>query len=217
LLKVNTPAVLNCLSYQWQLNGTNIGSSNNVTYQARVSGDYKVIVSNSDGACSDTSLSSLTITVNPLPIPLVTADGAILTTDSFASYQWYRNNSAISGATNRSYTASRDGNYKVSVTDANGCTGMSSGKDLTDIVGVSFIAESNIRIYPNPADNFVYVDAPTPINISVTAMDGKLVQQYNNVKAADISKLSDGLYMIRITDIDNNLLLVEKLVKGTAK
>ena len=48
------------------------------------------------------------------------------TTKSGYKYQWYKDNVAISGATNASYTATSNGNYKVVVTTGSGLTGVSN-------------------------------------------------------------------------------------------
>ncbi|MCI8778972.1 MAG: prepilin-type N-terminal cleavage/methylation domain-containing protein [Bacilli bacterium] len=48
------------------------------------------------------------------------------TTVSGYKYQWYKDNVAISGATNATYTATSNGNYKVVVTTGSGVTGVSN-------------------------------------------------------------------------------------------
>ncbi|MFN5983521.1 MAG: FG-GAP-like repeat-containing protein, partial [Fluviicola sp.] len=53
------------LSYQWQLNGSNISGETSLTYSANSTGNYSVVVTNSNG-CSTTS-SNLSVTVNPIP------------------------------------------------------------------------------------------------------------------------------------------------------
>jgi hypothetical protein len=47
------------------------------------------------------------------------------TAPSAVSYQWYKGNSILGGATASSYIAGSGGNYKVKVTDASGCTSFS--------------------------------------------------------------------------------------------
>lgn len=70
-------------------------------------------VSISENSKTNTSV-SLTAKVNPT------------TTASSYKYQWYRNNSAISGAVNSSYKVTQDGTYKVKVTTGAGKSTFSS-------------------------------------------------------------------------------------------
>jgi hypothetical protein len=65
----------------------------------------------------------VTVTVNPAPVPVITADYCIarpkvrLTSNSFPSYLWN------TGATTQTIDVDVAGTYTVTVTDANGCTG----------------------------------------------------------------------------------------------
>src|SRR5205085_10362708 len=55
------------------------------------------------------------------------AGGSILLTSSSNSgNQWYRNGTAIGGATSNTYTATASGSYTVKFTDGNGCTSVPS-------------------------------------------------------------------------------------------
>src|SRR5690606_26335026 len=94
------------------------------------------------------SVVTLNLTINDLPEPTVTANGATLSTQQFVSYQWQFNGSDIQGANQQTYTATEDGNYSVIVVDANGCESTS----LPVNVIVSGIAnnEAAFKIYPNP-------------------------------------------------------------------
>jgi hypothetical protein len=53
-------------SYQWKLNGGAVGANSN-QYIARSSGNYSLVVSNSDG-CSVSSINDIDVTVKPLPV-----------------------------------------------------------------------------------------------------------------------------------------------------
>src|ERR1035437_786754 len=93
------------------------------------SGNYYATVFDSIlHADSSLMLSPVIVTVHN-PIPVVYQNGNTLYTDSFNSYQWYLNSILISGAINRYYTATQNGNYSVKVTDSFGCTGISNNID----------------------------------------------------------------------------------------
>ncbi|MFA5647232.1 MAG: gliding motility-associated C-terminal domain-containing protein [Bacteroidales bacterium] len=121
-------------SYQWLRNDVAIAGATNPTYTATEAGEYTVAVT--DDGCEGTS-NMLEIIVKPLPEPTIsTLDGleycageTISTTFTIDiagdSYQWLRNDVAIAGATDPTYTATAEGNYSVDVTTS-GCTGLSN-------------------------------------------------------------------------------------------
>lgn len=57
--------------------------------------------------------------------PFVSCNKQLSVTSGYATYQWYLNNSAISGATLNTFTANQSGSYSVSATNAAGCLGLS--------------------------------------------------------------------------------------------
>ena len=76
-----------------------------------------------------------TITINPVPNCAITANDTIFCPWSYetltacttaASYQWYKDNVAISGATNYTYDAVAPGEYHVVASNAAGCSGPSN-------------------------------------------------------------------------------------------
>ncbi|GGD22409.1 T9SS type B sorting domain-containing protein [Flavobacterium orientale] len=116
-------------TYQWYRNGNPISGATSASYATNQEGNYYVIVTN--GGCPLTSNTILvsstsgTITINnPAFDIILPGEEKILTTTTSLSqptYQWYRNNILISGATSSSYTATLDGIYKVVATQGTGC------------------------------------------------------------------------------------------------
>ncbi|HUI91841.1 MAG TPA: immunoglobulin domain-containing protein [Chitinivibrionales bacterium] len=123
------------ISYQWYYNGAAIGgatgNSYSKTWGASDGGYYKIVVSNAKGKDSSTTQvtvcpritaglgPSTSIAINSATALSVTAAGT-----PPMSYQWYRNDTAISGATTGSYSktwaASDGGVYKVIVSNGAG-------------------------------------------------------------------------------------------------
>lgn len=75
------------------------------------------------------------------------------------------------------------------------------------------------KVYPNPANNMLYVELPEAklISIDIVDLSGKLVLQANangGELATDVSALQTGIYIVRITDQAGNLanrkLLINK-------
>lgn len=121
-------------TYQWKLNAGNIAGATSSTYSAGAAGTYTCAVTNT---CGTLTSNSVALTVNSLPTAVATAGGstilcpaATVTLNANAgtgyTYQWMRNNFNVSGATLQSYIASIVGSYKVKVTNASGCTAISS-------------------------------------------------------------------------------------------
>jgi gliding motility-associated-like protein len=105
-------------NYQWSANA---GSATTATITVTTAGNYCVTVSDNSG-CSGTRCA--TVVVNPNPTPDITGSPAIcpgsnsvLNPGTFASYVWQ------DGSFTSTYTATAAGNYNVTVTDSNGCTG----------------------------------------------------------------------------------------------
>src|ERR1035438_10340592 len=127
------PSSTVCYGTNVTLNGTgaiNYTWNNNVVngqpFMAVASNTYRVIGIDSNG-CRNTS--SIMITVNSLPNPSIIAvgpttfcDGGSVTLDAgvWSSYLWNDNN------TNETKIVTNTGNYMVTITDMNGCTGMAS-------------------------------------------------------------------------------------------
>ncbi|MEJ8802479.1 S8 family serine peptidase [Pontibacter sp. H249] len=116
------------------------------------SGNYTVTVTNENG-CSTTSAAT-TVTVNELPSkPVITQNGAELTSSAAAGNQWYLNGSAIQDATEQVYTATASGNYTVRVTNANSCQSEISEEVAVTITSTAkeHLTANGLQVYPNPS------------------------------------------------------------------
>lgn len=171
------------------------------------------VVSSSVSGCSGTD--TVTVTVSPsIPVPVVTLTGTTLSTTNNPAYtyQWYRNDTAISGANSFSYTPTRDGSYTVRVTNASGCSKISAPFIVT--LGVNNISTAkSIDIYPNPATTTIYVDAPVSVNITMNNMAGQQVLQCAQATKVDIRQVPAGVYIIKATDDSGRVLKILKIVK----
>lgn len=202
-------------TYQWLKNGTAITSANGNQYTANTSGTYSLIVVGAD-TCADTS-SAISVTVHPLPSPVVTENSKILsTTGTFVTYSWSFNGNSL-GVTSDTLDARTNGNgsYTVTVTDSNGCSNTSAAFTVTDASGVANVnLARSINLYPNPATDMVYISAPVSVNVSIAGTDGRLLIRQNNAKEINISNLASGIYLIMIYDENNMLIRSDKLVKN---
>ncbi|WP_299431075.1 gliding motility-associated C-terminal domain-containing protein [uncultured Maribacter sp.] len=142
-------------SYQWYKNNTIITGATQETYivDASVSGfeaDYQVEISAS-GICTEksaaitiTNADNFTVTrnngANVVVLPSQPETLSVTTTAITPSYQWYRNNTIISGATNSTLDITEEGTYYAEVTQAGGaCPGtIRNSETTTAVVPASF-------------------------------------------------------------------------------
>jgi hypothetical protein len=129
-------------------------------------------------------------------------DGAIDVTitggTSPYTYSWSNN------ATTQDLTGLAPGYYIVTITDVNGCTvsGVYSVTGSTGIQNNSAVA-NGIKLYPNPAFDFVMVDGGTITidRVEIYDMIGSLVyvEEPKQVKTTiNVTELSEGIYFLKM-------------------
>jgi len=206
------------LSYQWMRNGHIIAGATNNSYTADSVGDYSVEISN--GSCTET-LTGTTVSVMTAPVITYTAPSQ-LSTGTYSSYQWYRNNIAIPGATNSVYHEGATGNYKVVVSDG-GCDdtsavyvihGSGGGGGTGGGAGVATINGGNGQVfYPNPAIDLIHIAMTEFASVHITTPDGRVVIQSGATADINIQQLEVGLYIVSVYDESGALIGNGKLLK----
>jgi hypothetical protein len=144
-------------------------------------------------------------TVKPAPHPVITKAAHVLSVaGTYLNYQWYNGSSAITGATNASYTYTVSGTFSVKV-DSGGCKGTSTALST---VGVPIEGPVENKFWTSqPSGNVLSVNAEQYLaedfTISISDQSGRLmiselwVHGIDNKQIA-IEALSPGLYIIRI-------------------
>ncbi len=170
------------ISYQWYVNSSIIVGATSQAYTANASGSYQVKITNTTTLCNATSAATV-VTVNALPTANISASGSVnfclggsvtLTASSGASYAWQLNGLPITGATSQNYVVTVSGTYKVTVTNAAGCSATSTGITVT--------------VNPLPAVTLT-LSGPTTfcaggsVTISVPLVAGTTYQWYKNFVA----------------------------------
>ncbi len=139
---------LNCASYQWQKDGVDITTSGtNDYYVATQSGNYRLKI-NENGVISYSNVINVVISNSPT-FSISSGSSSSNSTcipygyyylnnssSSTSSYEWYRNNTLISGANNSSYEMYNVGTYKLKVTNGS-CVGYS--QDVTVIANSQIV------------------------------------------------------------------------------
>jgi hypothetical protein len=171
-------------SYAW----SNGATTQSITVNA--AGSYSVTVTNGNG-CSAASAPT-TVAVNALPNAAITAGGpttfcaggsVTLTASAGASYLW------STGATTRMIAAAGTGNYRVTVTDANGCSATS--------------APTAVTANPLPATT-IASSGPTTFctggSVTLTAPSGVSYLWSTGATTSSIIASSSGDYTVTVTN-----------------
>src|SRR6185295_861086 len=106
------------------------------------------------------------ITVYPTPPPpgLSQRGDTLFASGIYATYQWYYDSTAISGATDSFYVATQSGNYNIIVTDVNGCD---VGAGIINVVAAAAAVSSGSRqveVFPNPNNGSFTITVPRPLS-----------------------------------------------------
>lgn len=199
--------------FQWYANSISQNVSS-TSYSVQQSGAYSVKLTNAYGCTFTTP--SVNVTVNALPVPVVTRVGNTLTvTPATGVYQWYFNNQIVSNAVNSTISAKSNGYYTVRYTDTNGCTGTSAAYFVGDLGIATQPLANEISVYPDPASSIVTIKSPVAVNIVLTDLLGAKVLSGSHVQEFDISTLPDGIYILRIFTVDGIPLKEQRLLKQT--
>jgi D-lyxose ketol-isomerase len=172
-------------AYAW----SNGATARSITVAA--SGTYTVTVTNANGCSASASTS---VTVNPLPsTPTITASGQLtfceggsvtLTAPAGYAYAW------SNGATTRSITAAATGAYRVTVTNASGCSATS--------------AATNVTVNPKPATPTITASGPTALcpgaSVTLAAPAGYTYAWSNGATAQSITVSTAGPYSVTVTN-----------------
>ena len=221
----------NSLTYQWQVSTdggvtyTNIAGATTASYNiaaltpALNGNRYRVIVTGSP--CGSVTSSAATLTIGQLPTVTITANPPVITPTQTTtltanatpagtySYQWFKNGSAVTGATAQTLEVGfGDADvYTVTAFNSNGCSNTSAEFSLS-------FGPSNIAfIYPSPNNGLFHVryysqPGANPVRLlNVYDSKGSRVfsKQYN-VNApyydmqVDITNHAGGIYMVELLD-----------------
>ncbi len=166
--------------------------------------------------CEDTSdIQYREVYVRPANRAVITVDGFKLgTTTTYVRYQWYFNGGAIPNATDANHWVEENGDYTVVTEDQNGCIDTSAIYKVTNVG----IASANpwsryVSVYPNPAINKVYIDAPIVVQTSLYSLDGRCLKELQDTHIIDLSNYNPGIYLIHIKDKDGLYLKTAKVIK----
>lgn len=176
----NTSTVSNLDFYLWNFgDGNSNATTGNAAHAYTAAGAYTVnLIAVSMEGCRDTATSS--ITINPLPVVSITPSGSTVfcagsnvmldAGSGFPSYLW------SNSSNQQSITVSSSGNYNVIVTDASGCSNMTSTSVTVNALPIVSITASDTVLHPgssmiliaNGASSYSWSTGNYSNNITVT-------------------------------------------------
>ena len=134
--------------YTWEMNDSVLYTGRDSIFQAFAVGSYSVIVNNTDSTRCTGYSNTITISYYPqskINFTKATANCRdTLRADTSAGhiYQWYLNDTIISGANSKTYLATISGKYNLETTNTHRCTTKSTGVQVT-ISGIPNATVSN--------------------------------------------------------------------------
>lgn len=75
------------------------------------------------------------------------------------------------------------------------------------------IADRNVRIYPNPARNVVYIESDENLTVILQSMDGKIIMLKENAEMLNTESLAKGCYLIKTINPKTGVVGINKLIK----
>lgn len=181
---------------------------------------YYVTVVNALGCESLTRVPVVAEIFEVPEIPTITVDGAALLSSALSGNQWYKDGTAIDGATNTTYEVTETGNYSVEVNNGNcSTTSVETPMEITGLNDDNI--NRNIIIYPNPVGNedltINFVQYGKEIQrIVLVDNSGRELKVLKIKKGAsdvklDFSSYNNGIYYVNV--ISNQGSFVYKVLK----
>jgi subtilisin family serine protease len=185
-------------TYEWST------SASTQLINVSTAGNYSVRIGNNQGYFSLWS-DSKNVVVNPNPsTPTVSVNDNTLTSSTATAYQWYFNNTIISGATQQTHIVQNSGNYHVEVFNNNNCSAESNLVNITvTSVELIEIESQQLSVYPNPNNGRFTVSSnlSQPVSIEIVDAMGRLISSHPNITNGkteiEIGNVSSGIYFIR--------------------
>jgi hypothetical protein len=142
----------------------------------------------------------------PLPQPVITADGADLTSTPADTYEWFLNGDPIVNANSATISAFASGFYTVQITYGSGCTGTSEPY-LYLTTSLSEQEEEDVHLMPVPArEQLTLVRAQSEQghwSVQLLDTDGRTVSTTpwtDTSLTIDLDHLSGGMYVVLVTN-----------------
>jgi hypothetical protein len=148
--------------------------------------------------------------------PVITYFNDTLTSSAAIGNQWYLDGNAIGGATQITLLPLQNGLYTVEVTSPEGCSIMSTGLMITDVLVHELKNQVHFSVVPNPFADKATIEITSPqssgtASLKVTDVQGRVVMDINNIEVTssqikiplDKANLISGIYFYELC-LDGN-------------
>jgi len=215
-------------SVKWNFQGgtPSTSTSNNPTVSYTGTGAYTVQLIAYGNSSSDTTYNTVTISpaitgsVTTTPASSSTAsDGSATVTGAGGagalSFYW----SDANQDTTEVVSGLSAGTYTVTISDAIGCFTVETAVITYTNSIINLGANKTVKIYPNPANEFLNIDWNTAssADIRISDMTGRVVETFNTENSVtnsfNIHNLATGSYLITLTDKSTNATQTVKFIK----
>lgn len=197
------------LNYSWSPT-TGLNNANIAQPIATPAGSMAYYVTVTNNICTATD--TVQVTVNPLPVPVITQSGNSLVANfPAASVQNWSMGGQIQAGTvgTNPYNPSMDGSYTVTVVDNLGCIGESAPFSFL-MTSIQAMDAQRLNVYPNPVEDHLRVEAEASVeaelSISIVDLTGRTVvevlQGQQVVKFGEwisVQSLDPGIYLVRFS------------------
>ncbi len=195
------PAVGNATSYNWTYPSGWTASATTNSLSGTVDNTGGLISVTATNQCGTSNATTLSVTVNPMPVTTITTTSGYLESDqSGASYQWLdcgNSMNPIAFATSQQFTPLVNGSYAV-VVDLSGCIDTSACDSFLSSAIADHTA-SLIQIYPNPSQDVLNISSSVPVeSIVICDLTGRVVLATGRTTQIDISTLVPAVYIVNI-------------------
>jgi hypothetical protein len=102
-------------------------------------------------------------------------------------------------------TGLTSGTYSVIAKDMNDCESVSQSFYVGDLAGLEGENQINLSVYPNPTNADLYIQAEGAYLYNIYALNGELLLSGagNDQELLDLSELSNGVYLLTLTQVEN--------------
>ena len=75
------------------------------------------------------------------------------------------------------------------------------------------VSAKEVKVFPNPTQGEVNIDAPAAVNVFVSDAGGRMLFKQENARKISLESLSQGIYILTITDDKGGIIRQEKILK----
>ncbi len=184
---------------------------------------------NATAPCTENATATISVTETPNPVAQFTINSSEAPTVSFINtstdadiYLWDLGDATTSTDMNVEHTYTQNDVYTISLKASNDC-GESTYQDSVNISNVGIVAldKTLIKMYPNPANQFVTIDLGEDYNMvqSISVIDnlGKQLIELNTIDKPIVvlptESLVSGVYFVNIVTNNNRVVLSLSVLK----